>query len=83
MGTETARFFDLLRAVRNWVAQNVGISGLGTNPTNLWCQHPGRPPLQEGIKAPPATTNPAVDLVHHCFVCGLELSHEIQGEENS
>ena len=31
----------------------------------------------------PRTPNTAVDLVHHCFVCGLELTHEIQGEETS
>jgi hypothetical protein len=29
---------------RTWVSRYVGDSGLGTNPTNPWCQHPRRPP---------------------------------------
>jgi hypothetical protein len=34
------------RAAKTWSARHVGISGLGTNPTNPWCQRPCRPPLQ-------------------------------------
>jgi hypothetical protein len=34
------------RAAKTWGARDVGISGLGTNPTNPWCQRPRRPPLQ-------------------------------------
>jgi len=34
------------RAAKTWGARNVGISGLGTNPTNPWCQRPCRSPLQ-------------------------------------
>ena len=83
MGTERARFIDLLRIAKNRAVQYVGISGLGTNPTNPWCQHPGRPPLQKETQARSATNRSAVDLVHRCFVCGLELTHEAPGEENS
>jgi hypothetical protein len=83
MGIDTARFLDSLRAAKTWVARHVGIGGLGTNPTNPWCQHPGRPPLQKTHEAEPPTKNTAVDRVHHCFVCGLELSHGTQGEESS
>lgn len=83
MGIDTAPFVDLFRAAKTWVARYVGIGGLGINPTNPWCQHPGRPPLQKTEKGEPATKNTAVDRVHHCFVCGLELSHEIPGEEGS
>jgi hypothetical protein len=42
MGVEHCKF----RAAKTWVAHYVGISGLGTNPTNPWCQRPCRPPLQ-------------------------------------
>ena len=83
MGIDTARVLDLLRAAKTWAARYVGISGLGINPTKPWCQHPRRPPLQKRGKGGPAMKNTAVDLVHHCFVCGLELTHEIQGEETS
>jgi hypothetical protein len=83
MGIDAARFLDLLRAAKTRAARYVGIGGLGTNPINPWCQHPGRPPLQNTEKAESATKNTAVELVHHCFVCGLELTHEIQGEETS
>ena len=48
-----------------------------------WCEHPGRFPLQKKEKEEPTTKNTAVDLVHHCFVCGNELTQEIQGEESS
>jgi len=34
------------RAAKTWGARDVGISGLGTNPTNPWCQRPCRSPLQ-------------------------------------
>jgi hypothetical protein len=34
------------RAAKTWDARDVGISGLGTNPTNPWCQRPCRSPLQ-------------------------------------
>ena len=34
------------RAAKTWGARDVGISGLGSNPTNPWCQRPRRPPLQ-------------------------------------
>jgi hypothetical protein len=83
MAIDAANFLDLLRAAKTWAARCVGIGGLGTNPTNPWCQHPGRPPLQRRDKAEPATISTAVERVHHCFVCGLELTHEIQGEESS
>jgi hypothetical protein len=33
------------RAAKTWVARSVGTGGLGTNPTNPWCQRPRRPPL--------------------------------------
>jgi hypothetical protein len=39
------------RAAKTWGARYVGISGLGTNPTNPWCQRPCRPPLQLGVGA--------------------------------
>ena len=38
MGFDAASFFDFVRAARTRVARYVGISGLGTNPTNPWCQ---------------------------------------------
>src|ERR1700688_4063602 len=41
------------RAAKTWGARDVGISGLGTNPTNPWCQRPRRPPLQYKTTAPP------------------------------
>jgi hypothetical protein len=34
------------RAAKNWDARHVGISGLGSNPTNPWCHRPRRSPLQ-------------------------------------
>src|SRR5437588_10042755 len=37
---------ELVLAAETGVARYVGISGLGTNPTNPWCQRPCRPPLQ-------------------------------------
>jgi hypothetical protein len=42
MGVEHNKF----RAAKPELPVNVGISGLGTNPTNPWCQRPRRPPLQ-------------------------------------
>ena len=45
MRLNSAPSLDLFRAAKNWLARYVGISGLGTNPTNPWCQHPRRPPL--------------------------------------
>jgi hypothetical protein len=45
MAFDAASFFDSIRAAKTWAARYVGISGLGTNPTNPWCQHPSRPPL--------------------------------------
>jgi hypothetical protein len=83
MGIDTARILDSLRAAKTWAARYVGIGGLGINPTNPWCQHPGRPPLQKTEKSERPTKNTAVDRVHHCFVCGLELTHEIHGEESA
>jgi hypothetical protein len=83
MVIDVARFLDLLRAAKIWAARCVGIGGWGTNPTKPWCQHPGRPPLQKKEETEPATKSTAVDLVHHCFLCGLELTHEIQGEETT
>src|SRR6266404_5600662 len=44
------------RAAKTWGARDVGISGLGTNPTNPWCQHPRRPPLQYTTAASPRRT---------------------------
>lgn len=46
MGLETTNLADFVRVARTWAARHVGIGGLGTNPTNPWCQHPRRPPLQ-------------------------------------
>jgi hypothetical protein len=83
MGIDTARILDSLRAAKTWAARYVGIGGLGINPTNPWCQHPGRPPLQKTEKSERPTKYTAVDRVHHCFVCGLELTHEIHGEESA
>ena len=40
---ETNLFFG---QPKPWGARDVGISGLGSNPTNPWCQRPRRPPLQ-------------------------------------
>ena len=54
MRLETANLF--FRAAKNWVARHVRISGLGTNPTNPWCQHPRRPPLQYTTAATPRRT---------------------------
>jgi hypothetical protein len=40
MGFEHYEF----RVAKTGAARDVGISGLGTNPTNPWCQRPRRPP---------------------------------------
>jgi hypothetical protein len=82
MGMHRARLWDFFRAAKTWAAGYVGSSGWGTNPTNAGCRHTGRA-LQEEAKGKAARKNTAVDLVHHCFVCGLELTHEIEGEERS
>jgi len=37
------------RAAKTWGARDVGISGLGSNPTNPWCQRPRRSPLQSWV----------------------------------
>jgi hypothetical protein len=34
----------IFRGARTWAARDVGISGLGSNPTNPWCQRPRRSP---------------------------------------
>jgi len=39
--------FTRFWGIRTWVPLCVGISGSGQNPTNPWCQHPGRPPSEE------------------------------------
>ena len=48
------------KGTRTWVPCNVGGSGLGTNPTNPWYQHPRRPPIRKFIalsrKRPPEMT---------------------------
>jgi len=83
MGLDTARFFEVFRATKTWVARSVGIGGLGKIQTNPWSQHPGRPPLQsEGGAEQPAKGGVA-DPVHHCFVCGLAMADHARGEENS
>jgi len=37
---------NLFSGSQNLGARDVGICGLGTNPTNPWCQRPRRSPLQ-------------------------------------
>lgn len=83
MGIDARGLFSFLRVARTWAARNVGISGLGPNPTNPWCQHPSRSPLQKKAEEQPARKYSAVELVHHCFVCGLELAEDKTTEENS
>jgi hypothetical protein len=83
MGLGTVRLLDLVRAARSRLARYVGISGLGTNPTNPWCQHPGRPPL-DCEPAPPASTwNREPGVGPHCFVCGLPVTHGNVEEDSS
>ena len=50
--------FDVFELLRTWAARNMGISGLGTNPTNPWCQHPRRPPPK--YKTQPQDWGPAI-----------------------
>jgi hypothetical protein len=73
MGFGAAKRSDFLRAVRTWAARHVGISGLGTNPTNPWCQHPGRPPLQYATAASPSDSV-SLGAERCCIVCGLEVN---------
>jgi hypothetical protein len=81
MGLDAASFFDFVRAARIRVARYVGISGLGTNPTNPWCQHPGRPPLHYEPWSKTISANSAVPTGPHCFICGLPVTHFIGGEK--
>ena len=82
MGFEAASFFDFVRAARTRVARYVGISGLGTNPTNPWCQHPSRPPLHYEPGSETIAANRDVWAGPHCFICGLPVAQQI-GEEQS
>jgi len=43
MELDRAKRFDF-RAARTWAACDLGIGGLGSNPTNPWCQRSCRPP---------------------------------------
>jgi hypothetical protein len=81
MGFEAASFFDFIRAARTRVARYVGISGWGTNPTNPWCQHPSRPPLQSEVEAKMIAANSEMRAGPHCFICGLPVTHQIGGEQ--
>jgi len=82
MGSYAASIFDFVRAARTWVARYVGISGLGTNPTNPWCQHPSRPPLHYEPEAKTITANGEMRAGPHCFICGLPVTHQIGGEQS-
>jgi hypothetical protein len=82
MDFDAASFFDFVRAARTWVARYVGISGWGTNPTNPWCQHPGRPPLHYEPGSKTITPNSEVRTGPHCFICGLPVTHQIGGEQS-
>ena len=81
MGFDAGSFFDFVRAARTWVARYVGISGLGTNPTNPWCQHPSRPPLPYEPGSKTITANNEVWTGPHCFICGLPVTHQMGGEQ--
>ena len=48
----------LLRVAQTRATRNMGISGLGTNPTNPWCQHPRRSPPE--FKTEPQQCGPAM-----------------------
>lgn len=78
----SASFLDLVRAAQNWVARYMGISGLGTNPTNPWRQHPGRPPLHFEPAPPASIWNRELGVGPHCFICGLPVTHGNR-EDNS
>jgi hypothetical protein len=75
MRFDSVTSLDVVRAAKNWVARYMGISGLGTNPTNPWCQHPGRPPLQDEPASPARRWNRELGLGPHCFICGLPVTH--------
>jgi hypothetical protein len=93
MAFDAASFLDSIRAAKTWVARYVGISGLGTNPTNPWCQHPSRSPLHcESELAPPdgnglttrpetTTANSEIAVWQRCFICGLALTADGGGEQ--
>ena len=81
MGFEAASLFDFVRAARTRVARYVGISGLGTNPTNPWCQRPGRPPLHCEVESKMIAANSEMKAGPHCFICGLPVTHQIGGEQ--
>jgi len=92
---DAASFFDSIRAAKTWVARYVGISGLGTNPTNPWCQHPSRPPLpcetepssarSNGIElttgSETTTENSEIAVWQCCFICGLAVTGDGGGEQ--
>jgi hypothetical protein len=83
MGSYAASIFDFVRAARTWVARYVGISGLGTNPTNPWCQHPSRPPLHHEPKSKTIAAHSEVWAGPHCFICGLPVTHDNGGGQHS
>ena len=83
MGSDAASIFDFVRAARTWVARHVGISGLGTNPTTPWCQHPSRSPLPYVAEAGTGTWNSQIGPGPHCFICGLPVIHDSGGGQDS
>ena len=88
-------FFNRFGAAKTWVARYVGISGLGTNPTNPWCQHPGRPPLHSETEPSSArsdgnelrtgpetnTEESGIAVWQRCFICGLAMTGDGGGEQ--
>jgi len=70
---------------------------LGRNPTNPWCQHPSRPPLHcktepptarldgNEVRTAPATTTENVEVAvwQRCFICGLALTTDGGGEQET
>jgi len=82
MRLNSAPSLDLFRAAKNWLARYVGISGLGTNPTNPWCQHPGRPPLQCEAAPPASRWNRELGVGPHCFICGRPVTHDDQDAQS-
>lgn len=82
MGTRGARFLNYFRAAKTWAARRCGDWRLGHKPNSPLVSAPGPPPAPRRAWQQPAK-NSAVDLVHQCFVCGLQLSHEIDAEEHS
>jgi hypothetical protein len=79
----TGDFMNSVRAAQNRVARYMGISGWGTNPTNPWCQHPGRPPLHYEPAPPASTWNRELGMGPYCFICGLPVTQDHREEQQS